>query len=335
MMLRYLLLASFLLFVGCAKQESRREVVVYVSEDRVFSEPVLKAFERQSGIRVLAVYDTEESKGTGLMQRLIAEREHPLADVYWANEPLRAAALKSKGVLEPYKSPSSSDIEAIYKDPQDYWCGFSARLRLFIVNKGAKLKPQSILSYLDDNLSAKGVIANPLFGSTLTHLAALSQLKGREWVIRFLAGLKAKNIAISASNGESADLVAKGRYDFALVDSDDALSRIAKGALVEILYPDQKGEDALGVFLIPNSVMLIKGAAHKQEAKALIDFLLSPQSEAMLAKAACAQIPLHKGVAPPKGLKPLNELKVMQVDYSKAADALLGLIPMLDRWSKE
>jgi iron(III) transport system substrate-binding protein len=33
------------------------EVVVYTSEDQVFSEPVLKAFEKVSGIKVRAVYD--------------------------------------------------------------------------------------------------------------------------------------------------------------------------------------------------------------------------------------------------------------------------------------
>ena len=37
-------------------------VVVYVSEDQVFSEPILKDFERDTGTRVRAVYDTEETK---------------------------------------------------------------------------------------------------------------------------------------------------------------------------------------------------------------------------------------------------------------------------------
>ena len=79
---------------GCAKKDelgnTRQSVVVYVSEDQIFSEPILKDFERETGIQVKAVFDTEETKGTGVMNRLIAEQNNPQCDVYWANEPIRA-----------------------------------------------------------------------------------------------------------------------------------------------------------------------------------------------------------------------------------------------------
>jgi iron(III) transport system substrate-binding protein len=52
-------------------------VVVYVSHDEVFSEPILKDFEKETGIKVRAVYDTEETKSTGVMNRLIAEKNNP------------------------------------------------------------------------------------------------------------------------------------------------------------------------------------------------------------------------------------------------------------------
>jgi hypothetical protein len=45
-------------------------VVVYVSHDQVFSEPILADFERETGIKVRAIYDTEETKSTGAMNRL-------------------------------------------------------------------------------------------------------------------------------------------------------------------------------------------------------------------------------------------------------------------------
>ncbi len=85
----------FLLSAGCGQKDTN-EVVVYVSEDQVFSEPILKDFEADTGIRVMAVFDTEETKSTGVMNRLIAEKSNPQADVYWANEPIRATALKQK-----------------------------------------------------------------------------------------------------------------------------------------------------------------------------------------------------------------------------------------------
>src|SRR4029077_19656274 len=69
-------------------------VVVYVSHDQVFSEPILRDFEKETGIRVRAIYDTEETRSTGAMNRLIAEKNNPQADVYWANEPIRAEVLR-------------------------------------------------------------------------------------------------------------------------------------------------------------------------------------------------------------------------------------------------
>ena len=58
---------------GSNPQDSPGQVVVYTSVDQVFAEPVLQALEQQQGIEVLAVYDTEETKSTGVLNRLLAE----------------------------------------------------------------------------------------------------------------------------------------------------------------------------------------------------------------------------------------------------------------------
>lgn len=69
-----------------------QSVVVYVSHDEVFSEPILKDFERETGIRVRAVYDTEETKSTGAMNRLMAEKNNPQAT---STGPMSRSAPKS------------------------------------------------------------------------------------------------------------------------------------------------------------------------------------------------------------------------------------------------
>ncbi|MBA3450136.1 MAG: ABC transporter substrate-binding protein, partial [Chloroflexia bacterium] len=123
---------------GCRSSEpaptADRTVTVYVSTDRVFSEPVLRAYENQSGVKVNAVYDTEETKSTGLANRLIAEKSRPQADVFWSNEPVRTLVLKSREVLAPYRSPSAEGIPAALADPDGYWTGFSARIRVIAYN---------------------------------------------------------------------------------------------------------------------------------------------------------------------------------------------------------
>src|SRR5882672_8370129 len=157
-------LALIPILTSC-RPTSSRTVVVYVSEDQVFSEPILKDFERETGITVKSVFDTEESKSTGVMNRLIAEKDNPQADVYWANEPVRAELLKQRGVSMPYVSPSSEGIPDQFKDADHHWTGFSARARLLLVNVKSAIKPTSVKAYTDPAAKGRSAIANPLFGT--------------------------------------------------------------------------------------------------------------------------------------------------------------------------
>ena len=43
-------------------------------------------FEKQTGIHVRLVTDTEATKSAALSERIEAEKDHPQADVYWGNE---------------------------------------------------------------------------------------------------------------------------------------------------------------------------------------------------------------------------------------------------------
>ncbi len=308
-----------------------RSVTVYVSEDQVFSEPVLMDFEKKTGIKVNAVYDTEEAKSTGSMNRLIAEKDNPQADVYWANEPIRAEVLKQKEISAAYISPNAKGIPATFKDSEGYWTGFSARARVLIVNNNVKDKPGTILAYTDPRWKGKSVITNPLFGTTTSGIAALFTIWGDERAKAFMAALKRNDVAISTNNGESADFVAAGQYDFSLVDSDDVINRIRQGKHVTMVYPDQ-GKNGIGCFIVPNAAVLIKGAPHPDAAKKLIDYLLSGETERKLAFADCAQIPLHPGVQTPSGLKPVKDIKVMQVDYAEVAGKMVEIQPFLKAW---
>src|SRR6187200_2021918 len=128
------LLAVILVTACRGAEQATREVTAYVSADRPFSEPILQEYERRASVRVSVVYDTEETKSTGLANRLLAEKERPQADVFWSNEPVRTLVLQSRGVLTPYQSPAASDIAPPFKDPDGYWTGFAARLRVIAYN---------------------------------------------------------------------------------------------------------------------------------------------------------------------------------------------------------
>jgi iron(III) transport system substrate-binding protein len=77
---------------GCQKSEPPntsggpagiRTLVVYSSADKEFAELIFRAYEQKTGVKVLPLYDTEETKTAGLTSRLVVERDHPKADVFW------------------------------------------------------------------------------------------------------------------------------------------------------------------------------------------------------------------------------------------------------------
>jgi len=328
------LVLILLLAVGLnsCRSTSSKAVVVYVSEDQVFSEPILKDFERETGITVKSVFDTEESKSTGVMNRLIAEKDNPQADVYWANEPVRADALKQRGVCTPYVSPAAEGIPDQFKDPDHYWTGFSARARLLLVNARSTIKPASVTAYTDPSARGHAAIANPLFGTTTDYVAALFTIWGDDRAKTFMNDIKRNGVKMTTSNGESTDFVATGHVDFSLVDSDDAVNTKKQGKPVEIIYPDQD-PNGLGVLILPNAVALIKGAPHAENGKRLIDYLLSKETERKLAFADCAQIPLHSGVDTPPEVRRIEDIKTMRVSYVDLARKMEEIQPFLKEWA--
>ncbi len=317
-------------FHGCKQKTITNEVVVYVSEDQVFSEPILKDFEKDTGIKVKPVYDTEETKSTGAMNRLIAERNNPQADVYWANEPIRAVVLKQKGISIPYFSPNAEGIPSLFKDPNGYWTGFSARARVFVVS--SEDAPSSILDYRNEKWRDKAVIANPLFGTTTSWVASLFTVWGDERAKEFMKGMKENGVKISTSNGESTNLVVNKEFAFSLVDSDDSTNVIRDGKPVRQIYPDQE-EGGMGALVLPNAAVLIKGGPNLENGKKLMDYLLSPETERKLAFADCAQIPLHRGVETPHDVKKIEEIKAMRINYEAVARKLQEIQPYLKEWA--
>jgi iron(III) transport system substrate-binding protein len=318
----HVLAAIALLGGGCRSSQpatADRTVTVYVSTDRVFSEPVLREYERRSGVKVNAVYDTEETKSTGLANRLLAEKARPQADVFWSNEPVRTLVLKSRGVLAAYRSPSAEGIPAALIDPDGYWTGFSARMRVIAYNTktvARKDAPQSIFDLSDPKWKGQVAMADPRFGSTSFHVAALYALAGDEKMDEFFRRLKANDVRIVDGNSVVRDLVARGEVKAGLTDTDDVNVAIEDGQPVGMILPDR---DGLGVPVMPNMVSLIANAPHVEEARKVIDYLLSADVESQLARSEAVQIPLHAGVPGPKNIPAIETFKPMTLDYAKAA----------------
>lgn len=321
------------LVVASSCNNNSNIVVVYTSVDQIFSEPILKDFEKETGITVKAVFDTEETKSTGVLNRLIAEKDNPQCDVFWSGDPVRTIVLKNNGITMPYQSKIANDINPIFKDIEHNWTGFSARARVLIYNKellGEKDIPQSIFDLSKEQYKGKIAIANPLFGTTTFHLSALFVALGDEKARQFLTDLKNNEVVIATSNGDVKKRVVQGEIFCGLTDTDDAYEAIKEGANIGIVFLDQEG---IGSLIMPNTVNLINKSHNQINAKILIDYLLSRETEAKLAK-SCAQMPLHKGVETPENVPSLDSIIPMQIDYEKTSQKLEEIQNYLKEWSE-
>jgi len=243
---------------GCRRPAP--QVVVYTSVDEVFARPIAESFSKETGIEVKLVPDTEETKSTGLLNRLIAEKDRPQADVFWSGDPMRAAVLKMKGVSAPYRSVQSEGLPQRFSDPEGHWTGFSARARILIYNRNlvpVGQEPSSVMDLVDPRFEGKACIANPLFGTTSMHAAALFAVLGDEKAKAFFEGFRRNGGKMLSSNGEVRRRVADGELAVGITDTDDAHVALLEKKPVGIVYPDQH---SMGTLIVPNCTVLIAGA---------------------------------------------------------------------------
>jgi len=317
---------ALLLMMACREQVP--EVVVYTSVDLVFSQPVLERFQEQTGIRVRAVYDTEEAKATGVVNRLIAEAENPKADVFWSGDVFRCLVLKKRGILAPHEAPPV--IPKAFRDPDGTWTGFSGRARVLAYNRERVDSPLAgaLRDFTTEEWAGELAMANPLFGTTTVHVAALFVALGDEEAQSLFDALKEKGTRMVTSNSESLRLVLSGEVSYGLTDTDDAFVALEDGEPLGVLFPDQEG---VGTLFMPNAVARIRGGPNPSAAQKLIDFLLSSEVESMLRDSA-GQIPILPGSEPP-GSFGLAEVRFMKVDYEDVARKIEEIHPYLKSWA--
>ncbi|MEK7449731.1 MAG: extracellular solute-binding protein [Planctomycetota bacterium] len=317
------LIILLLILVGCSTRQSD-EVVIYTALDEMFSEPVLNEFTKKTGVKVKIVPDTEAAKTVGLVNRLIEEKNHPQADVFWNNEIGRTLVLKQKGILAPYFPQNAADLPEIYRDPEGYWTGFAARARVILYNTNLIKEneaPQSIFDLIKPEYQGKVAIARPLFGTTATHAAALFAVLGEERTKKFFLDLKTNKCMVVAGNAMARNMVMEGEVPICLTDTDDANGAFLKNKPVKMVYPDQ-GESEIGTLVIPNSIALVKNGPNPENAKKLIEYVVSAEAEQKLAHCPSAQFPLRNNLTPYSELFDLKKIKVMKIDYADIADWL-------------
>jgi len=301
-------------------KESTRQVVLYCSVDQAIAEPIIAQFEKQTGIKVLARFDTEASKTVGLVQRIRAEAASPIADVFWSSEVFHTIRLSREDLLGSYGSDKTKNWPTRFADPSGRWYGFALRARVIAYNTKrvpAGDAPRTLEDVLDSKWKDRLVMATPEFGTTGGDVASWFAHYGLDRAREILQALKANEVRLVEGNSTAVKMVATGQADICFTDTDDVYAAQRERWPVAMNYLNQGGD---GPLVIPNTAAIIKGANHQEEAKRLMDFLLSEQLEEMLALSDSHNSPIHPSVAKRFNLYAIP--KLLNVDYEEVADHL-------------
>ncbi|MHC5109729.1 MAG: extracellular solute-binding protein [Planctomycetota bacterium] len=295
-------------------------VTVYCSIDEPFGRMVLDEFKRETGIDVRVEFDTEAGKSTGLFNKIMSESRsgRPRADVFWSSELFNTIILARNDMLLPYDSPSAADIPARYRDDKSRWTALAVRGRVLAYDP-ASANPEGNVSWESigqSRLAQYTVMANPLFGTTRGHVAAMFALWGNKRAKVFLKGFRDNGGKIVDGNSMAVREVIAGRRPFAMTDTDDVWVAREQGHQVDLVYPDM-GDG--GTLLVPCSVALIKGRPANANARKLVDFLVSARVEEMLAQSTSRNIPVREALRNRLNLQKPPETKV---SFDAVADAM-------------
>lgn len=329
-----LLLIVLPMGLACSDTPDQAEVVLYCSVDQAVAEPIVVAFERQSGIRVRVRYDTEASKTVGLVQRIRAEAGAPMADVFWSSEVFHTIRLAREGLLASFQTEtltpgpqappgdwqSTSDWPATFADPSGRWYGFALRARVIAYNT-EKVSQAEAPKSLEDALAAKWqgrlVMASPAFGTTGGDVASWFAHYGPDRAREILNQLKANDVRVVSGNSTAVRMVATGQADICFTDTDDVYAAQRNGWPVKMHLLDQAGAGAL---TIPNTAALIQGGRHPEAAATLMCFLLSEELERRLVESDSHNSPVHPSVA--QAYTRYAIANPLAVDYARVADCL-------------
>lgn len=247
--------------------------------------------------------------------RLMAEISDKLqrgvvpADLLWTSEVPDFYRLRQEDRLEPYRSPRVAEVVNPFAD---YDGSFTAvrlgTVGLAVNSRRLTTPPAAWADLLTPAYTNTVGLADPASsGTAYMALALLQECFGRDYLVR----LAANGIQIGPGSEQVIAETATGRLAAAL-----AVDYLTYGWIVgqapdlKLVYPPE-------MLVIPSPVAILKGASNPEAARQFIDYLLSPEGQAIIA--AEGTIPVRPGVASPPelGLPGPEEAlaRAVKIDY--------------------
>ena len=282
-------------------------LTVYTARSESLNNLVIPAFEKETGIKVNVIV-----AGTGpLVKRVASEKDNPQGDVLWAAD--QTMLESQKELFEKYVSPEDANMLEAAKNKTGYFSPAFADPTVFIVNKklAGDIKITSFADLLNPALKGKIAFGDPANSSSAFQcLMAMLYGNGKNgdpmspeawaYVDNFIKNLDGKLLNSSGAVHKGA---ADGEYTVGLTWEDPAATYVKNGANVAVVFP------AEGAIFPGESVQIIKGAKHMENAKKFVDFMLSKKIQEEAGKTLTVR-PLRKGVALADYMTPQDTIKL-------------------------
>ena len=288
---------------------------IYSGRNRPDLAPVYLLFERLSGIetKVEKVYHHDVEK------RIVQERADPQADLLLTNSQLAIELARGTGLFEPYAPAVAKAYPDWLRAPDYGWVSFTAWPRAAMVNRTVLPDSAAWPVRLEDLTDARfrGAVACAALVemTTVAQFAALRVVKGDAYTTRLIDALLANGMRVYASNLRTREALARERRAVAIANSSNIHVFYMEGNPVGEAWLDQDG--GIGTHVEAHTVAVLAGAKHPAEARAFVDFLLTPEIQTLLAR-LFGETPVNPEAAHGT-VRPLSKIKRMDAPLAKVA----------------
>lgn len=292
-------------------------LVVYSGRSESLVKPLLKAFEKSTGIELEVRY-----AGTSeLAAQLLEEGGNRKADVFFAQDAGALGALQAEGILAPLPQDIVAMVPAKYRSSAGDWVGTSGRARVVAYNPdkvAAADLPKSVFELTDPKWKGRIGIApaNASFHAFVTGMrVAAGDARTKTW----LEGLKANEPKEYDNNIRAVEAVDTGEVDVALVNHYYLYERIAeKGAANVKVKNHFLGNGDPGALVNVAGIGLVKGTQRQADAERLARYLLGAEGQKFFAEETF-EYPLTPAAPAPAGLPPLDSIQGPKIDLAALA----------------
>jgi len=276
---------------------SAQALTVYTAGPGSLAKGLAAGYEKKTGVKV-SIFQATTGK---VMARLEAEQANPQADILISASWDTAEDLHNRGWLLPYQSQNAEKVPANLKTSDYVAQGISA-LGIVWNSKSGTPEPKEWQDLTATDFKDKITTPDPaLSGASLDLLIGLQNGMGdAAW--KLFEQLKQNGMVVSGPNAQAVTPVMQGAKA-AVFGAVDYVSygNIAQGESLKVIFP------ASGTVIAPRPMMILKTTQHADDAKAFVDYVLSPEGQALVADAWL--MPARTDVTAKRPL--LNDLKIL------------------------